>query len=113
MKARDNQLTAASTTKHLRQVYPQETCPWIWHFLKLANHLPRRRYLASASNDADFAVRNDTDGVSSCKVTEPEYWSVSEITVRVLQEMLLAQTKIKFPLREIRKLLKWHMASAR
>lgn len=107
MKRHDKRLTNGTVLKKLRREFPSRRYPWIQEFLALKDNLPRRRYSPSTATHEEIPESVDPDGkLPPCGLSEPENWSTLEITTRVIQAKLLTETKVRYPLRAIRDLLK-------
>jgi hypothetical protein len=87
----------------LRSRYPPSKFAWIEHFLSLSPTFPRRRYLSKS----DDASRYSEDGnLPSCKISEPEDWSMIDIVAKVLQAHLREETRKRIALLKIKALIR-------
>jgi len=107
MKRRKRDLTHPALIASLEREYSQFRYPWIKHFFEIAEHLPRRRYSSGRVAESDFTVGASSSGkLSTCRVSEPDEWSTSDIAAKILKKMLFSESGNSYPLLKIKELIR-------
>jgi hypothetical protein len=107
LKVKDGRLQESTILRKLNRKFPRSRFVWIKHFYDLSAKLPRRRYWSSSPDESAASEKFFENGTRTpCTISEPNDWSIPDITAKVVQHWFRKETGKTFALAKIKTLVR-------